>query len=173
MSVKSKQSLILYFLVALLMFFSGLLFLVAWVIIKTNIENIFRLDIISGTLFMIWFGLFPLILVGQHLRGIRINETHLELSYFFGLLRFRHEFKDLKQSQYRYYGEGVVIETNNGHQITLGQRQYRNYTELRNMIDEKITKSDELTVRRVNRTIIIQIISGAIILTSLIISLNL
>ena len=69
MNVKSKQSIILYFAVILLAFGSGVLLFIAWIIIRTNIEDLFRLDIISGTLFLIWIGLLPLILVGEQLEN--------------------------------------------------------------------------------------------------------
>ncbi|MCV9386987.1 hypothetical protein [Reichenbachiella ulvae] len=172
MNVKSKQSIILYFAVFLLAFGSGVLLFIAWIIIRTNIEDLLRLDIISGTLFLIWIGLLPLILVGEHLRGIVIREDHLELSYLFGLFRTKHYFTNLKQNQYWYHNEGVVVETESGYQFTLGQKQYRNYSELRNLIDEKIDKSDELTLRRFTRTLKILTVSGVIILTAFVISLN-
>ena len=172
MNVKSKQSIILYFAVILLAFGSGVLLFIAWIIIRTNIEDLFRLDIISGTLFLIWIGLLPLILVGEHLRGITIKEDHLELSYLFGLFRTKHFFTNLKQNQYWYYNEGVVVESENGYQFTLGQKQYRNYPELRNLINKKIDKSDELTVRRFTRTLKVLTATGIIILTAFIISQN-
>ncbi|MEP4531619.1 MAG: hypothetical protein ABJ004_00945 [Cyclobacteriaceae bacterium] len=172
MNVKSKQSIILYFAIILLAFGSGVLLFIAWIIVRTNIEDLLRLDIISGTLFLIWLGLLPLILVGEHLRGVTIREDHLELSYLFGLFRTKHFFTNLKQSQYWYHNEGIVVETETGYQFTLGQKQYRNYSELRNHINEKIAKSDELTVRRFTRTLKILTVTGVIILTAFVISLN-
>ena len=170
MDVKSKLSPVLYLLIFLLTVSSGGLLFIAWVVVKTNIQNLFSLDIISGTLFLIWMGILPLIAAGELLRRIIIKDDHLELSYLFGLFRTKHFFVDLKQNQYWYYNEGVVVESKNGYQFTLGQKQYRNYPELRNLLNQKIAKSDELTVRRINRTLKVWIATQTIILVAFIIS---
>lgn len=169
--MKSKTSYTLYPLVFLIVAGSVMITFIGWIIIKSNMDDLYRPDIIFGALFVIWLGLFPLIMIVQHLCGIEIKDDHVVIKYVFGLISSRYNFNRLKQAQYFFFNEGVIIETDSGKQITIGQKQYQNYAQLRDLIDKYIERSDKLRPRYWSKTLIILTLIGGIILTGLIISI--
>ena len=172
MRIVSKQSWVLYPLVVLLTLCSGILLLLGGVVIRVNFDQPWGADLLLTCLFLSWMALTPLALLAEQLRKVTITSTNLEVSYLMGLIRTRHRLADLRQSPYTFRSSGgILIGLENGRQITLGKRQYRNYEALRSAIEQNIPADASLKLKNTSRILTIMIWSGVIILLLLLWSL--
>jgi hypothetical protein len=96
-------------------------------------------SIING-LFLGLLLVFQLILFWTLVRNYVFHPDRLEVNYFFGLVRYYYPYQDLKISNYFKYTAGVLIQTPDGDQLTLGEKQYRNFHEVKQALEERISK---------------------------------
>ena len=165
MRIESKQSLFLHIPILLMVPFTGLLLFICGVIIKTNIHELFNLEIITTILFVAWLAIFPLIVMIQALPSLVFENSRLELSYFYGFITRRYELKNLRQSNFSPRGDGILIELENGDQVTIGRKQFLNYDELKKFIEDNIAvTTPKIKLKRTTKIMRIMIWFGAIIL---------
>lgn len=156
--IKSRQHFILIPLTILVAFGSGLLLFIVYIIIINNLTNLGDFDIIAMTLFLTSIAIFPLIMMFSLLRKFKIHSDKLEVIYAFGLIRHFYNYNELKVSDYTWRTSGgILIKTPDGEQMTLGQKQYSNYFEIREALQSKIKKEDIKLkyTTRLTRTILI------------------
>ena len=117
---------------------------------------------------MTWIALTPLFLTLSMMRNFVVHEERLEVNYLFGLLRYFYDYKELKVSDYTWSTKGVLIELPDGDQLTIGERQYRNYQELKHSLEKRIQK-EKIGIKYSNRFTRLLIGFGVFILILLLI----
>ena len=140
--------------------FSGVILYIVYVTIRSNISQPIRLDIIAGVIFLSWLAIYPLALMSILIRNVAIYSDRLEVNYFFGLMKKSYDFTDLKVSEYKWSTNGVLIQFSDGDQMTLGERQYTNYIDIKQELENRI-KKEKIKVKYTTRfTRILMLIGG-------------
>lgn len=142
MAIKSRPSVLLYPIVV----FGTILFITifgasVWIVID-DLSTLTNIGKLSGVLLLVWLSLFQLVLFWTLIRNFVFHDDQLEVSYAFGLIRFYYPYKDLRISDYVFFTSGILIKTPNGDQMTIGEKQYKNYHEIKQSLEEKIRKED-------------------------------
>src|SRR5437879_3183659 len=139
---KSRQTFILIPLTILLTFCSGVILFIVYLIVIHDLSRLTDLDIIAGTVVLTWVAIFPLLMILSLMRNYVIHPDKLEVYYLFGLFKFFYDYSDLRIPDYSWTTKGILIQFSNGDQSTLGERQYKNYNEIKDSLESKIIKED-------------------------------
>jgi hypothetical protein len=123
---------------------------------------------ITEALFLSWLCAFQFALPYILTRNFRLHEDRLEIVHLFGLVRRSYAYDTLQLAGYRYTTSGVVIQKTNGDQVTLGQKQYKNYEELRQVLQEKI-REGPLRLRFTNKFMRRMFWFGAVLMVAMIV----
>jgi hypothetical protein len=150
----------------------GLFFLI-YITIERNNEKPITIDMIAGLLFFSSIIMIPLTLLIPMFRSIEFFEDRLEINYLFGLIIHRHPYKQLKLAKYFYHkGNGIVVESDAGNQITFGENEYKNYDAIRELLESKIDMVDTIQLRYISRALVIMLILFGLSLIFFLISMN-
>lgn len=170
--LKSKLNIILIPATLLIVLCCGVLLFIVYIIIINNLSNLNDPGIISMILFISWIAIFPSIMMFSLIKNYHISDEHLEVKYLFGLLTHRYQYSELKISDYTWSTKGLLIELPNSDQLTIGERQYKNYSTIKEALEERIVK-EEIKVRYTTRFTRTMFIIGGLTLLFLVISLQL
>lgn len=138
--IKSKLTFILLPLLVVFTICSGVILYIVYIIIINNLDNITDIDIIAGILFLSWISIFPLVLFMSLLRDFKFHSDKLEVVYLYGLINRFYDYKDLKISDYVWSTGGILIQLPDGDQMTLGEKQYKNYNQVKKALEKNIPK---------------------------------
>jgi len=171
MPFKSKLSSFLLPIVLLLTVPAiGVIFMdVIFFIIKG--ASLFNFDSLALMLFLNWIILSPPVLLWSAVRNYTIYNERLEVSYLFGIIKYNYHFNELKLSDYTWSTKGILIETSDGEQMTIGVNQYKNYELLKDELEKRIAKT-KLKVNYTNRLTRTWLFIGGISLVLLIIAMK-
>ncbi|AKQ45961.1 hypothetical protein TH63_10425 [Rufibacter radiotolerans] len=136
---------------------------IVYIIIINNLDNVTDIDIIGGVLFLSWISIFPLALFLSLLKDFKFHPNKLEVIYLYGLFTRFYDYKDLKISDYVWSTSGILIQLPDRDQMTLGEKQYQNYSQVKKALEQNIPKG-AIKVKLTNRFSRIMILLGAIII---------
>lgn len=150
----------------------GILFLF-YIIFQRNGERPISIDMILGLLFLSWIVIIPLTLLIPMFRSVELLDDRLKVNYLFGLIIHEHFYTRLKLGKYFYHkGNGLVVENDNGQQMTFGEKEYKNYHEVKGLLENKIARVEKIELRYVSKTMIIMLILFGLTLLCFIISIR-
>ena len=167
MKVESKLTFWINFQTIIISFFSSILLAILVFIFLAMIfshEGISIKDIM-GLIFLssIFLNLFLASIILR--KKIIVDLGHLKILYFFGLLSWSYRYSTLKISDHFTGNDGILIQLENGEQITLGEKQYKNYYHLKDLLLANIKDNRKLEVKFTNRLTLIMI---SLMITSLV-----
>jgi hypothetical protein len=171
MGVESRLSYWFIPLVGLTLIGSALIIFLEYLIVINNLSHLTDFDILTGLLFLTWIAAMPTSLILSQMRNYFTYADRLEVTYLFGLLKFNYNYKSLKISDYFWLAKGILIELPDGDQLTLGEKQYRNFSELKESLKSKIIH-EQIEIKYSNRFARFMIAFGICSSILLIIALN-
>lgn len=172
MRVESKLALWINFVTMILGFFSLVIITVIAVIFGAIVfsDNPISLMDVSMFLFLITIGVGFFSASMSLRRKIILDLGHLKIAYFFGLITWSYRYSSLSISNYFMADQALLIELENGDQLTIGEKQYKNYYQLKDLLLTNIKDKRNLEVKFANRLTIILIFSNLFSLILFIIS---
>ncbi len=170
--VQSKLRFFLYPAAVFVAACSGLLLFIVYVIIRENVTNLADFELVMVILLLTWFAVLFLVGFQLVMVGFRFHENKLEVRYIFGLIKQFYYYNDLRVSEYFWSTNGILIETSNGDQFTLGEKQYTNYSELKEAFQSRI-KKDVIKIKYTTRMTRVLLFLGVALTVLLIIAMKL
>jgi hypothetical protein len=150
----------------------GLLFLI-YIILDQGEHRTITFELVSGLLFLSWIVIIPLVLLVPMFRSIEFFQDRLQINYLFGTINRRHFYDQLRLSRYRHQrGNGIVIESDNGDQITFGEKEYNNYDSIKELLENRIKTVNTIELKYLSRTLVIMLILFGLNLIVFIISMK-
>jgi len=142
MVIKSHPSIFLYPIVLLGSILFVTIFGVAVWIVIDDVSTLTNIGKLAGVLLLVWLSLFQLILFWTLIRNYVFHDDQLEVNYVFGMIRFYYPYKNLRISDYFFSTGGILIEAPNGDQMTIGEKQYKNFHAIKQSLETKIIKEN-------------------------------
>jgi len=132
-------------------------------------------DLVSGLLFLSWFVIIPWTFLIPMYKSVEFFDDSFKVNYLFGLISYDYSYKDFRLSGcvYRML-QGVVIENHEKKQLTFWDREYKNYHDIKELLESKIITIEGLEFRHISnsRTLITMFILFFVTLTVFVVSMK-
>jgi hypothetical protein len=132
-------------------------------------------DLVSGLLFLSWFVIIPWAFLIPMYKSVELFHDRFKVNYLFGLISYDYSYKDFRLSEcvYRML-KGIVIENDEKTQLTFWDREYKNYPEIKMLLESKIIAIDKLEFKRISnsRTLITMFILFFVTLAVFVVSMK-
>lgn len=171
MTVQSRLSFFLFPAAALVTIISCSFFLIELVMIILDFSILTNVKGLSIMIFLTWLFVLVLIAMWTMLRNFIVHADKLEVNYLFGTIKFFYDYKTLKIYDYIWTTKGTLIQIPNGDQITLGELQYKNYSEIKEALEGRIQK-EKIEIRYTTRFTRLMFVVGGVSLIFLLIVMN-
>jgi len=134
---------------------------IIYIIFKVNIADLWEIELFITVLFLlnIWL-VFEYILLFMLNKKIWIKDEHIEIKRFFGLFSTKYENVNLVISKNNFGKGGLILEADDGSQIIIGVKEYKNYTEIEKRLKQNIKGVDNIKIRYINKDLKIILILG-------------
>ena len=156
----SKYSYLVLLVFSFLLLVASALFVLGVTIIVMSL----KLDVLFVGLFLIWIASTPFFVIARQYKVIVITETQVIIRWVFGLVKRAYLFDSLKRNDYRYTTGGVILKPVDGEQITLGEKEFRNYLDLKSALDSVIEIDHDLKLTYLPKSMRIWTLIGVLLL---------
>jgi hypothetical protein len=110
-------------------------------------------DLVSGLLFLSWFVIIPWTFMLPMYKSVEFFDSGLKVNYLFGLISSTYSYGHFRRSECTYRMlKGVVIENDEKKQLTFWDREYKNYEEIKRLLESKIKRTDEFEFKRISNS---------------------